>query len=160
MPAGDEVGEGLPRAAEPVEDAVDDRRDAVTGDERDIALELGAAPDKDPVEADPAHQDSRKIGRPAAGRRDAKQCNEAAVTRRPNRLVESLGAADVEYGVDPATAPSANLLGPALAAVIHRKVRAEGRDLRELVVRGRGHRDAGAKCLGDAESHHADPAGA
>ena len=59
VPAGDEVGEGLPRAAKPVEDAVDDRRDTVGSDERHIAVELGAAPDKDPVEADPAHQDLR-----------------------------------------------------------------------------------------------------
>ena len=59
VPAGDEVGEGLSRAAKPVEDAVDDRRDTVGSDERHIAVELGAAPDKDPLEADPAHQDLR-----------------------------------------------------------------------------------------------------
>ena len=59
VPAGDEVREGLPRAAKPVEDVVDDRRDTVGSDERNVAAELDAAPDKDPLEADPAHQDLR-----------------------------------------------------------------------------------------------------
>src|SRR5271156_2215990 len=113
MLAGDEVGESLPRAVEPVEDAGDDRRDAVGGDERNIAVELGAAPDKDPLEANPAHQDLRQIGRSAAGCPYAEQRHEAAVARCPNRLVESLGAADIEHGVDAAITPFANPLGPA-----------------------------------------------
>src|SRR5271170_6457595 len=122
MLAGDEMGEGLPRTAEPVEEAVDDRCDAVGGDEPDIALKFGAAADKDAVEADPAHQYLGDVGWPAAGCADTEQGDEAAFAGRSDRLVQRRGAADVKHGVDAAGAPFAHSFGPARIPVIHRQI--------------------------------------